>query len=64
MTGRLRAEHELVFPRYSGLVCPIDRQTVTKVFVVDNTLVMVDEICYLGNTLSSGDGNTRAVITD
>ena len=41
---------------------PIDGRPVTEVVVGDKTLDVVDEFCYLGDTLSSGGDCTSAII--
>ena len=62
LTGKIRKDPGYVCPRCRGLARPIDGRPVTEVVVGDQTLDVVDEFCYLGDTLSSGGGCTSAII--
>ena len=61
LSGMLRVDLGFVWPRCRGFACPIDGRPVTDV-VGDKTLDVVDDFCYLGDTLSPGDNCTSAII--
>ena len=61
--GPLRPDPHYKCPRCLGTARPIDGRPLKEVKVGDETLEVVPDFCYLGDSLSSGGGCELAAIT-
>ena len=63
MKGRLVEDPVYKCRRCLGKARPIDARSAVKFKVNDHELDIVNEFCYLGDTVSAGGGCERAIVT-